>query len=132
MKRSALIIAAVATATPALAQPAPPPQLSLEHRMLVRCSAAFALVARWQQGGRPEVGKYPPLQERGREFFVRGAAKVMYEAKLDREAIEQALLAEARSFLPEGQMTPEQAPSVFAKIDAVMPACLTALEASER
>jgi len=100
--------------------------------MLLRCSAAFAMVARWQQGGRPEVQKYPPLEERGKEFFVRASAKVMDEAKLDRDAIEQALLAEAGSFLPEGQMSPERAPEVFARIDAIMPVCLSALEASER
>jgi hypothetical protein len=120
MKQMVLLLATLSIAVPASAQPAQPPQLSLEHKMLLRCSAAFALVARWQEGGRPEVQQYPPLDERGKEFFVRASARVMDEAHLDREALEAALLTEARSLLPEGA------------VGAVMPACLSALEASER
>ena len=115
-----LPVLALLLAAPASAQVAPPPQLSLEHRMLLRCSAAFALVARWQQAGIAEFVQYPPLDERGREFFVRASAKVMDEAKLDREAIQAALVVEAQSLLPPGAVA------------AIMPACLSALEASEQ
>ena len=105
-------------AAPAAAQD--PQPRSLEHKMLLRCSAAFALVARWQQAGNAEFLRYPPLGERGREFFVRASAKVMDEAGLDRDGIEAALVLEAQSLLPAGA------------VDAVMPACLSALAASER
>jgi len=116
-----LPVLALLLAAPASAQVAPPPPpLSLEHRMLLRCSAAFALVARWQQAGIAEFVQYPPLDERGREFFVRASAKVMDEAKLDREAIQAALVVEAQSLLPPGAVA------------AIMPACLSALEASEQ
>ncbi len=43
-----LLAISAAMAAPAAAQEAPAAPLSLEHRMLVRCSAAFALVAHRQ------------------------------------------------------------------------------------
>jgi len=120
MKRIALLVAAASLAAPAFAQPAPPPQLSLEHKMLLRCSAAFALVANRQAAGDADALQYPPLEERGREFFVRSSARVMDEAKLDRAAIEAALTVEAQSLLQAGA------------VRAVMPVCLSVLDASER
>jgi hypothetical protein len=103
----------------AAAQVAPQPQLTLEHRMLLRCSAAFALVAHRQGAGDAEAGQYPPLKERGSEFFVRASAKVMDEAGLDRAAVAEALRTEAQALL-QG-----------ATLSQVMPACLSALEASK-
>jgi len=120
MKRIALLLAALSMAVPAFAQPAPAPQLSLEHKMLLRCSAAFALIANRQAAGDADALQYPPLEERGREFFVRSSAKVMDEAKLDRTAIEAALTVEAQSLLQAGA------------VNAIMPVCLSALEASEK
>lgn len=87
--------------------------------MLLRCSAAFALVAYRQESGDPEVAQYPPLKQRGGEFFVRASARVMDEAGLDRAAISKALEAEARALLQGGTLT------------AIMPVCLSALDASE-
>lgn len=113
--------AALLLTVPATAQvAAPPPRLTLEHKMLLRCSAAFALIAYRQEAGHAEVQQYPPLKERGSEFFVRASARVMEEAGLDRAAISQALEAEARTLLQGGTLT------------AVMPVCLSALEASEK
>ena len=102
-------------ATPLAAQPTP---LSLEHRMLLRCSAAFALVAARQDAGDAEALAYPPLKERGREFFVRASAKVMDEAKLDRAALAEAMRSEAEAMV--------DAPS----LDQIMPPCLDALTAA--
>jgi len=113
-------LAAALLAAPAAAQVVPPPRLTLEHRMLLRCSAAFALIAHRQQAGDPEVQQFPPLKERGGEFFVRASARVMEEAGLDRAAISDALEAEARSLLQGGTLT------------AVMPVCLSVLDASEQ
>ena len=120
MKRLTLALAAVLLAAPAAAQVAAPPQLTLEHRMLLRCSAAFALVAYRQDTGDAEAARYPPLKERGSEFFVRASARVMDEAKLDRAAIGEALKVEAQALL-QGET-----------LAAIMPVCLSALEASEQ
>lgn len=118
MKTLLAYLAAAAIALPAAAQTAP--QLSLDHRMLLRCSAAFALVAYRQQANDPDYAQYPPLKERGGEFFVQASARVMDEAGLDRPAISAALENEARELVQGGTLA------------AVMPVCLTALEATER
>ena len=119
MKFLAFLVAPLLVA-PAAAQVAPPPQLSFEHRMLLRCSAAFALVAYRQDTGDASAQQYPPLKERGSEFFVRASARVMDEAKLDRAGIGEALKAEAQTLLQGGTLA------------AIMPVCLSALEASEQ
>jgi len=127
MSRTLLILASAALlAAPAQAQvpAAPPPAaqqggaqaLSLEHRMLLRCSAAFALMAHRQAAGDQAAQAYPPLQQRGQEFFVRASVRVIDEAKLDREGVTAALTAEALE-LQEGNT-----------LEQVMPACLSALD----
>ena len=121
MKQVLAILAAALLAVPAAAQLVPPPsELSLEHRMLLRCSAAFALVAYRQGAGDAEAAQYPPLKERGGEFFVRASARVMEEAGLDRAAVSAALEGEAKALLEGGTLA------------AVMPVCLSLLDASER
>ena len=97
---------------------ADPPRLTLEQRMLVRCSAAFAIVAERQAKGDPAALLYPPLAQRGREYFVRSAASVMDSAQLDRPAIDAALKAEARDLVAGGTLP------------QLMPVCLQALEDS--
>ncbi len=111
MIRALLAIALAATPTFAMAQSAPP-QLGVEHRMLVRCSAAFALVAYGQDNGNAEAMRYPALGERGREFFVQASARVMDEAGLDREQIQAALSAEAQDMIDNDTL------------DQVVPVCL--------
>jgi len=129
MSRAALILAiATLSVSPAQAQvaasPLPAatqgeaPALSLEHRMLLRCSAAFALMAHRQAEGDPAALAHPPLQQRGQEFFVRASARVIDEAGLDRNSISAALTQEAIA-LQDGQA-----------LEQVMPACLSALEAA--
>jgi hypothetical protein len=118
MKHVPAIVAACILAAPATAQVAPPRELSLEHRMMLRCSAAFALVANRQEAGDAAAQQYPPLKQRGGEYFVRASAKVMDEAGLDRPAITAALHAEALA-LVQGET-----------LAAIMPACLSALEAT--
>ena len=118
MKPIVPILAAALLAAPAAAQVVPQPQLSLEHRMMLRCSAAFALVAHRQAQGDVEALAFPPMKQRGSEFFVRSSARVMDEAGLDRSAVSTILTSEARSLLEGGTLA------------AVMPVCLTALEAA--
>lgn len=85
---------------------------------MLRCSAAFAIVARQQADGRAEAKRYPAMEPRGKEFFVRASAQLMDEAKLTREQVQAALQAEAKDLSAPG------------KLDAVMPACLLSLDAS--
>lgn len=93
-----------------------PAKLTLEHRMLLRCSAAFAIVAHGQGKGDPEALAYPPMEEAGREFFVRASAQVMDEAGLDREALEKELSAQAQAMRDSGQVV------------QIMPTCLSLLD----
>ena len=116
MKVLSLLLSAVLLAGPAAAQEQP--GFTLEHRMLLRCSAAFALVAYRQEAGDASASQYPPLKERGSEYFVRASARVMDEAGLDRTAVSEALRVEAQSLLQDG------------KLAAIMPVCLSALEAA--
>lgn len=122
MRKPILLLAALSgalTPIPALAaRDGTPPELSLEQRMRLRCSAAFALIAQRQARGEAEALRYPPLATRGREFFVRSAAAVMEAGSLDRGAIEGALTREAQALLEPGTLY------------AIMPACFQALEDS--
>ena len=114
----ALVLAALSLSAPTIAPAqAPAPQLSLDHRMLLRCSAAFALVANGQENGNAEALRYPDLSQRGREFFVRASAQVMDEAGLDRAQIAAALSAEAQDLWDNGTL------------EQVMPVCLGLLPA---
>lgn len=94
------------------------PDLTLEQRMGLRCSAAFAIVAHGQSIGNERAQQYPPLEERGREYFVRVMAKLMDEHGLTREQISTIVESEAQALWDDDQ------------VDAIMPSCLTSLEAS--
>jgi len=111
-----LLAAFSAAAFPAAGQAAP--QLSLEQMTAMRCSAAFAIVSRRQQQGDSRALAYPPLSERGREFFVRSSARIMDENNISREAVAALLQAEAQKLETGGA------------VDQIMPSCLLLLEAS--
>jgi hypothetical protein len=110
-------LAAPAHAQPLAGQPAV--AMTLEQQMLLRCSAAFALGAGEQQRTAPGAPASPPLAERGREFFVRSAARLMDELKLTREQVEARLRQEAQALSARP-----------GRLAEVMPPCLSALEAS--
>lgn len=119
--RRALLLTALLLAAPLAAQEEPaaaPPRLTLEQRMLLRCSATFAIVANRQQAGEGWAMAYPPLDQRGREFFVRAGAQVMDEALIDSMTLDQVLSSEAQDIAANGQ------------IPALMPICLDLLEQS--
>ena len=102
--------------------PAPEAQvvapLPADQQGAIRCSAAFALIAERQRLGEEAALQYPPLGERGREFFVRASARVMDQSELDRPAIAAQLRRQAESIVAEGTL------------DEIMPPCLLLLEAS--
>ena len=107
------VLLLLSSAVPALAQDRA--ALTLEQRMSLRCSAAFALVAHGQEIGNEEALAFPPLGESAREYFVRAAAQVMDEAGLDEAGIRTELAAEAQDMVDRGSVT------------AVMEVCLPQL-----
>ena len=117
----ALSLATLLLATPLAAQeapaPTPPttPQLSLEQRMLLRCSAAFALAANRQAAGEGWALAYPPLAERGSDFFAVSTARLADETGFDVPAFEPLLRAEAEGLLEGGAL------------QQIMPVCMTLL-----
>ncbi|MEO6389061.1 MAG: hypothetical protein ABIT16_11890 [Croceibacterium sp.] len=125
MTRLALFLAAASLAVPAAAQDSPPP-ISLEQTMLLRCSAMFALVAADQQHQVPSALAYPAMAERGREFFVRSAARLMDERQLTREQIEAALRAEVTGL----QQSTARSNDPAGFVDSIMRPCLSVLDAS--
>ncbi|OGS54013.1 MAG: hypothetical protein A3J40_01430 [Erythrobacter sp. RIFCSPHIGHO2_12_FULL_63_10] len=106
----------------AAASPAPvaaaPAELSLEGRTLLRCSAAFALVAHGQSAGDEKALAWPQLHPRGREFFVRALAQLIDQTGLDREGVAQLARDEVAGLQERGD------------VDQIMPACLVMLENS--
>lgn len=116
---SVLILVAVPAVAQNGAPQAPQRGLMLEHRAMLRCSAAFALVAAEQQRAPGGVTAFPPLGQRGREYFVRAVAQVMDDTGLPRQDVVAELEREARDLSADG------------RLDQVMPACLLALDASE-
>ena len=101
---------------PVVPEPAP---LSQENRALLRCAAAFALVAQGQVVGDPQAKAWPDLSERGREFFVRSMAQLMDETGRDRAGIAALVNAEAQALTTSGDL------------HKVMPSCLLMLEAAQ-
>lgn len=124
MKLVALAVLAALGAAPAVAQEAP--RFTLEHRMLLRCSAAFAIVAGEQQRGVATALAYPPLAERGREYFVRSSVRLMDDLAITREQVEASLRGEVEAL----QKASAEASEPAGYLDGVMQPCLSALEAS--
>ena len=109
------LLASVLLATTAQAAD---PELSQDSQALLRCSAAFAIVSHGQSTGNADALKWPELETRGREFFVRSLAQLMDETGLDRAGISRLVQVEAQKLWNDG------------RIDDVMPPCLVMLNAS--
>lgn len=100
---------------PSAAPATPVPPLSVEHRMVLRCGAAFAMVAFGQENGNAEALQYPPIEPAGANWFAVEVDRVMREAELSDAQIVAALSAEADAIFVNDQL------------DDIMPACLTLL-----
>jgi hypothetical protein len=124
MKRIVLFLAALAAAVPAAAQDVPP--MTLEQQMLVRCSATFAIVASEQERGVAAARAYPPLNERGKEFFVRAGARLMDELHLSREALAALMKGEVERLQAKSIAATDPAASV----NEIMQPCLVVLNAN--
>ena len=95
-----------------------PAPLNTAQQGALRCSAAFALLAERQSKGDPAALEYPPMGERGREFFVRSGAQLMDQAGMTRETLTTHMRREVDAIRAEGSL------------DEIMPPCLLLLEAS--
>jgi len=98
------IVSAIALFATPLALAAQAPAISVEQRMMLRCSAGFALVVSAQERGNADALQYPDLSSRGESFFVRAAARVMEETGLTREHLTAAMTAEARDIHDNGSL----------------------------
>lgn len=110
--------AALAAQSPAPAFPVEQFHLSEEAQSALRCSAAFALVSYGQERGDPAAAKWPDLDSRGREFFVRVMAQLIDETGRDPDQVAELARAEAQRLLDANE------------VEKVMPVCLTMLETS--
>jgi hypothetical protein len=124
MKRLLPTLLLCALAVPASAQELP--TLTIEQQTLLRCSATFALVAGEQAKGDPVALRYPALGERGREYFVRTAAKLTDELGVPRETVMKLLSREAGRV--QGERTAARDPAEIT--DRIMRTCLVSLIAS--
>lgn len=100
------------------APPAELPRLTAEQSASIRCAAAFSLIAHGQSNGNEAALEWPAMNPRGREFFVRTAARLIDETGGSREQISQLIGREAQALVDKDE------------VQAVMPACLLMLEAS--
>lgn len=130
MIRSIQALAALAPAAlafvsaPALG--APPPRLvpTVELSAAVRCSALFGIVAGEQARGVADAQRFPPLAQRGREFFVLTGARLMDAEGLDRAAMQGRMQAEVQRIQAESGA----ARDARAFVDNAMQPCLILLE----
>ena len=102
------------------------PQLDLEQKTLLRCSAVFAIVAYDQQHGDANALAYPPLAERGREYFVQATATLMEALQLDHDQV-QALFATEVTQLQQANAAASDKKRYLASL---MQPCQLSLEAS--
>jgi hypothetical protein len=122
----AVLATSAAQAGEASSGPAIEPQLNLEQKALLRCSAAFGIIAGEQQRGIESAQAYPSLGERGREYFVRAGAQLMDDLGLTRDQIDAMMRAEVAA-LQEQSVAADNPRAI---VDAVMQPCLIALDAS--
>lgn len=130
MTRILLAGALALFAAPVLAQsgtaPVGEPQLNLEQKTMLRCSAAFAITAGEQARGVPAAQAFPPLAQRGKEFFVQSSARLMDELKLSREQVQALYKAEVEHLQIDGTGTDNRQKTMA----AIMRPCLMLLDAS--
>lgn len=124
MIRAVSLLAAAALVSASLpgaaqAQAAVPdavPALTLEQQMLLRCSAAFAIISWSQDQGNAAALRYPRDEDAYREFFVRSTAQVMDQVGLTEHQIEAAVQSQAQ-LLMDGET-----------LELIMPVCLSLLQ----
>ena len=124
LKPAALFAAALIALAPAAAALAQPAVVDLDTA--VRCSAAFGIVAAEQARGTAGAKAYPPLAQRGREFFVQTGARLMDEQKLTRPQVQERMKAEVEGLQQRAAASADPA----ATMRGVMTPCLALLDAT--
>jgi hypothetical protein len=118
MKLPTLLLALLAAPLSAqAAAPSLPPELQTG----LRCAALFSIVAADQVRGAPGASAWPPLAQRGREFFVRVSARAMDAGKLDRPGLQTLMQGEVQAMRANRDRAALQGPCL-ALLDAVVPA----------
>lgn len=122
--RTLLALALSMTALPAVVTAQP---VLVDMDTALRCSAAFSIVASEQQRGVAAAkADYPPLSERGREFFVQTGARLMDERKLTRVQVQARLQAEVGQL--QARAIAASDPAAFRR--TLMTPCLALLDAA--
>ena len=113
---------AVSAITPALAQ-----STVVDLDTALRCSALFGIIASEQKRGvAASLGDYPPLNQRGREFFVQTGARLMDQERLTREQVQLRFKGEIETLQTEVAVAPDPG----AKARAIAGPCLALLDAT--
>lgn len=118
-----VLIGAALAAAPLAATPVAP-ALTVDQETALRCSASFAIVAAEQSRGTKWALVFAPLQLRGKEFFVRAAARLMDETGLGRTEVQALVQRQALALRSEMARSSDPG-AVFA---GTMPLCLDLLE----
>lgn len=113
-----LLCAAAALSLPGMAQADPTPALLPAQQFKLHCAVAFAQVAAAQARGDARAMAYPPLAQRGREYFVRASAGATNGTGLTQDRLKALLEAEATTMSRDGTLYDS------------MPLCMKSLEAS--
>lgn len=116
MKRHLFLLALLSA--PLSAQAAAP-SLPVDLQAGLRCAALFSVISAEQarQGARD----WPPVAQRGREFFVRISARAMDAGKLDRPALQALMRGEVAAVRKPEMRSALKAPCL-AMLDASIPA----------
>lgn len=120
----AAMLTAALVAVPLSAARAQPTVADLDTS--VNCAVVFGVIASEQQRGAPGADRFPPLAERGKEFFVQVGARLIDEQRLTRDQARARF--EARAMTVQGDLA--AAPDPAARLREIAVPCLTLLDAA--
>jgi hypothetical protein len=109
-----LMCATLALPSPALAA-AP---LTPAQQFKLHCGMVFATIAAVQEQKDPRGKAYPPMAERGREYFMRAVNGVMQSTGMTQDEVKALLWAQAQELARQGEL------------EKAAPLCLKSLEDS--
>ncbi len=90
----------------------------------VRCAALFALIAAQQTSKVAGADRFPPLAERGRDFFVSTGLRLIDERKMAPEQMQPYFMAQIAVIRTDHARAADPA----RQVDAEMSGCLKLLE----
>lgn len=115
--RIANLLALALAASPAIALADQPKTDDLDQR--VRCSAIFALLARDQNLKLPEAAAYPPMEDKGKAFFMDTGMRLFAERKVEPGTVRAFFEGEVDKF--QGEVASAKDPK--AHFDAAFRSC---------